>query len=121
MSRSPITCHVLDAAQGKPAANVKVALELLASSENLSQRDAKILATGVTNSDGRCSDLLPSNQTLLPGMYKMTFHSGDYFKKTQTETFYPFVEITFLYNGPSQHYHIPLLLSPFSYTTYRGS
>nr|ODN90672.1 hypothetical protein L203_01783 [Cryptococcus depauperatus CBS 7841] len=89
---------VLDAAQGKPAANVKVALELLASSENLSQKDAKILATGFTNSDGRCSDLLPSNQTLLPGS-----------------------QITFLYNEPSQHYHIPLLLSPFSYTTYRGS
>lgn len=87
----------------------------------------------VTNADGRCADLLDPTLRLAPGIYKMTFMTGPYFLAAGVDTFYPLVEvslkddarltpeITFAYSNPEQHYHIPLLLSPFSYTTYRGS
>jgi len=71
--------------------------------------------------DGRCTDLLDPAERLPPGVYKMTFKTGPYFAALNVPTFYPVVEITFAYSDPAQHYHIPLLLSPFSYTTYRGS
>nr|XP_019050194.1 hydroxyisourate hydrolase [Kwoniella bestiolae CBS 10118]OCF29124.1 hydroxyisourate hydrolase [Kwoniella bestiolae CBS 10118] len=116
---------VLDASVGKPAAGVKVSLDVLSFSGLTGDETAievpKTLATGETNTDGRCSDLLESGTKLSPGIYKMTFYSGDYFKSNDVETFYPLVEITFSYTNPDQHYHIPLLISPFSYTTYRGS
>ncbi|OWZ77463.1 hydroxyisourate hydrolase [Cryptococcus neoformans Tu401-1] len=122
MSRSPITCHVLDSSQGKPASGVKVSLQILrAELSGSNEAKDKILAEGTTDTDGRCSTLLSPNEKLSSGIYKMVFFTGDYFKATGTETFYPVVEITFNYADPSQHYHIPLLLSPFSYTTYRGS
>ncbi|WVQ81528.1 hydroxyisourate hydrolase [Cryptococcus sp. DSM 104549] len=122
MSKSPITCHVLDASQGKPAAGVKVALDVLSvTSPTEGFESPKTLATGATNSDGRCADLLGHETKLPAGIYKMTFYSGEYFEATRVKTFYPLVEITFSYSDPSQHYHIPLLISPFSYTTYRGS
>ncbi|RSH79616.1 uncharacterized protein EHS24_009267 [Apiotrichum porosum] len=113
MSKSPITCHVLDASRGKPAAGVLVELH---------RPDNEVpIATGVTDADGRCTTLLPHGFHLDPGAYKMTFKVGEYFAAAKVDTFYPFVEITFNYSDPSQHYHIPLLLSPFSYSTYRGS
>ncbi|WVF65689.1 hydroxyisourate hydrolase [Kwoniella sp. CBS 6097] len=124
MSKSPITCHVLDASLGKPASGVKVALDVLSytqATEGQSGPAPKALASGVTNADGRCSDLLGPETRLSPGIYKMTFHSAEYFESSGKETFYPLVEITFSYSNPDQHYHIPLLISPFSYTTYRGS
>ncbi|KAK6907164.1 hydroxyisourate hydrolase [Kwoniella mangroviensis CBS 10435] len=122
MSKSPITCHVLDASVGKPAPGVKVSLDILSLTGQETAKEApRTLASGETNSDGRCSDLLNPDTKLSPGIYKMTFHSGEYFKSNNVETFYPFVEITFSYTNPDQHYHIPLLISPFSYTTYRGS
>ncbi|WWD21056.1 hydroxyisourate hydrolase [Kwoniella shandongensis] len=126
MSRSPITCHVLDAALGKPAPGVKVSLDVLSlasqTASAVTPEDLpKTLASGVTNADGRCSDLLASETQLSPGVYKMTFFSGEYFESIGSNTFYPLVEITFTYADPKQHYHIPLLISPFSYTTYRGS
>ncbi|KAL0247615.1 hydroxyisourate hydrolase [Cryptococcus tetragattii IND107] len=122
MSRSPITCHVLDSSQGKPASGVKISLQILkAEVLGSSEVTGKMLAEGITDTDGRCSTLLPPNEELSPGIYKMVFFTGDYFEAKGTETFYPVVEITFNYADPSQHYHIPLLLSPFSYTTYRGS
>ncbi|WVQ93336.1 hydroxyisourate hydrolase [Kwoniella sp. CBS 9459] len=124
MSKSPITCHVLDASLGKPAAGVKVALNVLSHTQTSGDQPRQIpetLASGVTNADGRCSDLLGPETRLPPGIYKMTFHSAEYFEANGKETFYPLVEITFTYSSPDQHYHIPLLISPFSYTTYRGS
>ncbi|WRT68927.1 hydroxyisourate hydrolase [Kwoniella shivajii] len=125
MSRSPITCHVLDASVGKPAAGVGVALDLISLSEQAQDGTShslpRTLASGATNTDGRCSDLLGAETRLSAGVYKMTFYSGEYFGSIGVETFYPLVEITFQYSNPDQHYHIPLLISPFSYTTYRGS
>ncbi|PWN50583.1 Hydroxyisourate hydrolase [Violaceomyces palustris] len=119
-TKSPITCHVLDSTRGKPAQGVKVKLEYLSSSSSPS---LTFLAQGETDSDGRCLTLLnPQDHQLVGGIYRMTFHTGDYFESQGRETFYPFVEIHFkLSESPDPHYHIPLLLSPFSYTTYRGS
>ncbi|SPC67070.1 related to 5-hydroxyisourate hydrolase [Ustilago sp. UG-2017b] len=122
MSKSPITCHVLDSTLGKPAANVRVQLEALSPQNS----QFRVLATGATNSDGRCADLIAGQDTkkvlVAKGVYRMTFFTGEYFDKAGRATFYPQVEILFqLSESPDPHYHIPLLLSPFSYTTYRGS
>jgi 5-hydroxyisourate hydrolase len=80
----------------------------------------------VTNADGRCLDLLSSDQHIARGLeagglYKIVFETKDYFDKAGKTTFYPWVEIPFTVTDPDEHYHIPLLISPFSYTTYRGS
>nr|CDI52650.1 hydroxyisourate hydrolase [Melanopsichium pennsylvanicum 4] len=96
MSKSPITCHVLDSTLGKPARNVRVQLEALSPLNS----QFHILATGATNSDGRCPDLLTgqkSVQVLVPkGVYKMIFYTGEYFEKAGRATFYPQVEVSFL-------------------------
>ncbi|KAJ1301576.1 hypothetical protein OPQ81_008824 [Rhizoctonia solani] len=114
-TKSPITCHVLDSTLGKPAANVNVRLEAMEGSAFVT------LASGQTDSDGRCTNLLPAEPRLKTGVYKMIFHTGEYFEKDKRDTFYPVVEIIFHLAKPDEHYHIPLLLSPWSYTTYRGS
>ncbi|CUA69675.1 5-hydroxyisourate hydrolase [Rhizoctonia solani] len=114
-TKSPVTCHVLDSTLGKPAANVKVRLEAMEGSTFLT------LASGQTDSDGRCTTLLPAEPRLNAGIYKMIFNTGEYFEKDKRDTFYPVVEIIFHLAKPDEHYHIPLLLSPWSYTTYRGS
>ncbi|KAG9004769.1 hypothetical protein FRB94_002086 [Tulasnella sp. JGI-2019a] len=115
--RSPITCHILDASLGKPAAGVAVSLEVLPSEGGSFNQ----LAQGATDGDGRCSTLLSPSVRLGVGTYKMIFQTGVYFAGSNRETFYPVVEIIFHLASPDQHYHIPLLLSPWSYTTYRGS
>lgn len=128
-SKSPITCHVLDSSIGKPAQGVKV--QLLAPSV----QDAVTVApssshggsawvgigTSVTNADGRCLDLLSPDLALQPGIYQIVFETKEYFERTGRKSFYPFVQITFSIENPAEHYHVPLLISPFSYTTYRGS
>ncbi|KAK1922457.1 hypothetical protein DB88DRAFT_441394 [Papiliotrema laurentii] len=122
MSKSPITCHVLDASLGRPAAGVDVSLELVALTEGVvADTTSRVLAKGQTDNDGRCTTLLSPDAHPQPGVYKMVFHSGPYFEANGQSCFYPIVEITFNYSHPDQHYHIPLLISPFSYTTYRGS
>jgi 5-hydroxyisourate hydrolase len=112
---SPITTHVLDVSIGKPAAGVSAELEL---------QDGvawKPIGKGVTNSDGRIKDLLPDNHALKSGRYRLTFQTGAYFQATSTPGFYPEVAIVFEIRAPGEHYHVPLLLSPFGYSTYRGS
>ncbi|KAJ7225351.1 hypothetical protein GGX14DRAFT_638258 [Mycena pura] len=118
MARSPITCHVLDSSLGKPAEGIHISLQHLApEGESFTP-----LATGVTNADGRCLDLLPPrNGNLTAGTYKIMFKTKEYFVNTDRKCFYPWVEITFDIENPAEHYHIPLLISPYSYTTYRGS
>lgn len=111
---SQLTTHILDTAKGKPAAGVSVSLF---SPQN---EDWKKIAGGITNSDGRIPDLLGEKETLAPGVYKLHFDVKEYFEKEKISTLYPFVEIVFTVSGP-EHYHIPLLLNPFGYTTYRGS
>ena len=106
---SHITTHVLDTALGTPAANVPVAL--LAG-------DGEILGAGITNADGRIPDLGPDK--LEPGNYSLVFDTEAYFALSERDSFFPWVTIDFkLTDAP--HYHVPLLLSPFAYSTYRGS
>lgn len=112
---SQITTHVLDTAIGKPAAGIDLTLSQFV--------DGKwdLLGGGTTNSDGRVSDLLPESKTLKAGRYKVLFVTEQYFKSQKVEAFYPYADIVFDITGDGEHYHIPLLLSPFGYTTYRGS
>ncbi len=112
---SPITTHVLDTALGRPAAGVAVELEL---HNETGQWD--FVSKGQTDGDGRIIDLLPQG-SLQVGRYRMTFATGDYFRQQGTEGFYPVVTIEFEIREPDQHYHVPLLLSPYGYSTYRGS
>jgi 5-hydroxyisourate hydrolase len=112
---SPLTTHILDARLGRPAAGVRVALE---------KQDAagawQLIASGATNDDGRLPTLL-SPGTLTRGRHRLTFETGAYFAQQQAEHFYPRVTVEFEITAPDQHYHVPLLLSPFGYSTYRGS
>ena len=107
-----VTTHVLDAVSGSPAAGVSVAL---------AKRGGggwEPLASGVTDADGRIGDLGPD--ALDNGIYQVRFDTGMYFSTREVPTFYPEVTITFEVAG-GEHYHVPLLLSPFAYSTYRGS
>ena len=111
---SQLTTHILDTSTGKPAANVDVSLE-----KNNSGSWLKI-AHGVTNDDGRISDLLVSGSFLDNGTYRLVFETASYFKSHGKKTFYPKVTVEFEVTDHA-HYHVPLLLNPFGYTTYRGS
>lgn len=108
---SQVTTHVLDTASGGPAPGVSVVLE-----HDLA--DPPAVATGVTDQDGRVGDLGPDE--LEPGTYRLRFHTGAYFAAMGTTAFYPEVSISFEITDGS-HYHVPLLLSPFGFSTYRGS
>src|SRR5947208_84523 len=102
---SKITTHVLNTSAGKPAAGVPVTLEL----------GGRRLYATVTDADGRARDLLPDDYRLAPGLYCLRFDTA------AVSTFFPEIEIRFRVDDPDRHYHVPLLLSPYGYTTYRGS
>ncbi|MVM37132.1 hydroxyisourate hydrolase [Spirosoma sp. HMF3257] len=110
---SAITTHILDTTLGKPAEAVSVVLYQ-------QQKEWLELARGFTDSDGRIGDLLPKAIVLPTGIYKLRFETGAYFEQLGVATFYPFVDITFAVTT-GEHYHVPLLLNPFGYSTYRGS
>ncbi len=112
---SAITSHVLDTSLGTPASGLRIVLERSAGGEWVAVGDR------TTNSDGRAPGLFPEGTTLEAGLYRVTFHTGEYFKATNRPVFYPLVEVLFDIASPEQHHHIPLLLSPFGYSTYRGS
>jgi 5-hydroxyisourate hydrolase len=112
---SPITTHVLDTSLGKPAGGIDVAL---ARQAGTTWSD---LGHGTTDPDGRARSLLPDASKLVAGVYRLVFDTGAYFKAQGRPTFYPAVTIVFEVSEPDQHHHVPLLLSPFGYTTYRGS
>jgi 5-hydroxyisourate hydrolase len=111
---NPLTSHVLDLSLGQPARGVTLRLEML---EGMTWRS---LATGVTDADGRAGDLL-AGAPLEARTYRLTFETGAYFAATGRRSFYPRVEVTFEVAAPAEHHHVPLLLSPFGYSTYRGS
>ncbi|WP_327015483.1 hydroxyisourate hydrolase [Cryobacterium sp. GrIS_2_6] len=111
--RSRITTHVLDAVSGRPAAGVPVELE-----QKL-ETGWHVLANAGTDADGRVSVLGPVD--LSSGRYRLTFDTGRYFAGTGQPTLYPEVSVTIDLTDPAAHYHVPLLLSPFAYSTYRGS
>ncbi len=111
-----ISTHVLDTAQGQPAKDIPVRLE---------RRDAsgmwRLLAAARTDQDGRCAELLPKKEALTPGLYRLGFETATYFATRKLDGLYPLVEITFQVRDGERHFHVPLLLSPNGYTTYRGS
>jgi 5-hydroxyisourate hydrolase len=113
---SAITTHILDTSRGEPAKNVPVRLET---------RGADgiwlTLGAGSTDRDGRLRDLLPDDLNLRPGLYRLTFDTAAYFGALGLNSFYPQVAVVFQVEDAGQHYHVPLLLSPFGYSTYRGS
>lgn len=113
---SAITTHILDTAIGKPAAGVTVSLARLKDDDTLAE-----LGQATTDADGRAAALMPASEPLVAGIYRLVFETDAYFKATQRDAFYPFIEIHFHVADPAQHYHVPLLLSPFGHQTYRGS
>ncbi|HXG00408.1 MAG TPA: hydroxyisourate hydrolase [Bacteroidota bacterium] len=112
--RSPITTHVLDTSLGKPAVGVLVQLDEWSDGEWVQ------IGSGVTDADGRILNLLPSDRLLSNTTYRLTFFTQKYFSSRKQESIYPKVSVEF-FASPGQHYHIPLLISPYGYTTYRGS
>ncbi|HEY2119075.1 MAG TPA: hydroxyisourate hydrolase [Candidatus Acidoferrum sp.] len=112
---SQITTHVLDTSLGRPAANVPVILEA-----QIAGGDWKELSRGSTDSDGRLKDFA-TGKPLEAGRYRLTFDTRDYFAEQKMDGFYPQVTIVFEVKNPRERYHVPLLLSPYGYSTYRGS
>lgn len=113
---SRVTTHVLDLALGHPAAGVPVVLE---------RQDEngvwKALGSAATDSDGRIAHLLPDDAPFAAGTYKLVFDTGSYFRSAKAPAFYPRVTVEFAVEDATQHYHVPLLLSRYGYSTYRGS
>ncbi|ORX88718.1 hydroxyisourate hydrolase [Basidiobolus meristosporus CBS 931.73] len=114
-TRSPVTAHVLDSSIGKPAQDVRLNIERLVEGKWVA------LNQSFTNEDGRCPELLSLDYDFQVGIYKVVFGTGKYYQGQGKSCFYPDVEISFEITNTEEHYHIPLLLSPYSYTTYRGN
>ncbi|KAL6945383.1 hypothetical protein ACO0QE_002835 [Hanseniaspora vineae] len=146
----PITCHILDSSIGKPASDVLCCLYKVFPKTDLSELDETLFAMSNTNSDGRIANWIinpeidaswldihisssisdgddPTKETktwdsgITSGQYKIRFYTKKYFDSKGEKTFYPFVDIHFNIENNAEHYHIPLLLTNYSYTTYRGS
>ncbi len=105
-----VSTHVLDTSRGRPAVDVRVVLE---------DADGGVLDVGTTDQDGRVADIGPDR--MLAGVYRLRFDSASYFRGQNVACFYPEVVIVFDVGDPEQHYHVPLLLTAFGYSTYRGS
>jgi 5-hydroxyisourate hydrolase len=112
---SAITTHVLDTSEGRPAAGVPVTLEGEVAG------GWELVGKATTDKDGRASDLVPEDMILAAGVFRLIFDTARYFAAREIDGFYPEVTIVFNLHDPLQHYHVPLLLSPFGYSTYRGS
>jgi len=113
---STISTHILDTSRGRPAPGVNVSLEILNAGEGWSP-----LSQAVTDDDGRVKAFVLAEPQLVAGTYRLVFSVGSYFQSLNQESFYPEVSVSFLIKGGSEHYHVPLLISPFGYSTYRGS
>lgn len=113
---STLSTHILDTSRGRPAAGVGVKLETLNAGEGWSQ-----LGQAQTDEDGRVKAFVLREPQLSAGTYRLVFAIGEYFALLNQPTFYPEVAVSFSIEGGSEHYHVPLLISPFGYSTYRGS
>ena len=135
---STLSTHALDTASGKPAADLPLLLEQQSDAgawkayqqsrmkgtlhKNSEAPAWQILAQGTTNADGRCPDLFREGENrLAPGIYRMSFDTAHYFSQQELTGFYPSVEVIFEIHHGDAHYHVPLLISPFGFSTYRGS
>ena len=112
---STLSTHVLDISRGRPAANLFVKLERQSSEGSWTE-----LGQARTNADGRAPALLASRTALEAATYRLTFDTASYFGEQNLQGFYPYVQVVFALSG-TDHFHVPLLLSPFGYSTYRGS
>jgi 5-hydroxyisourate hydrolase len=110
-----VSTHILDLALGKPASDVAVRLEKQEPS------GWRLLVSKRTDHDGRCSQLLPDGEDLSAGFYRLAFDTASYYGAQKIDALYPVVEVTFRVRDGETQLHIPLLLSPNGYTTYRGS
>ena len=113
---SRITTHVLDTSRGRPAAGIGVTLEV-----RTAAGEWRAVGRGRTDADVRLKSLTGEGEGLGEGVYRLTFETGDYFSAQAEETFYPLAVVVFRVRDSSEHYHVPLLVSPFGYSTYRGS
>lgn len=112
---SAITTHILDISLGRPARNVPVMLERQTSD------GWEVVGQGITDADGRLRDLMSADAILQTGHYRLIFDTETYFTGQRINGFYPEVVVTFTVRDAGAHYHVPLLLSPYGYSTYRGS
>jgi 5-hydroxyisourate hydrolase len=111
---SAITTHVLDTSLGRPGSGIRVQLH------RKSGEDWKLIGESRTDANGRCADLM-ADENANTGTYRLLFFSANYFRGRDTETFYSEIPVIFEVGDSDQHYHVPLLISPFGYSTYRGS
>ena len=120
-----LTTHVLDTANGKPAAGMGIGLFYIKSGNASENEEVALLLETVTNEDGRCDGALLEGEEMVPGVYELLFQVGAYFKALGVEgeglAFLDQVPVRFGISAADQHYHVPLLVSPFGYSTYRGS
>ncbi|MCU4482359.1 hydroxyisourate hydrolase [Acinetobacter ursingii] len=114
-AQNPLSVHVLNLENGLPSADVNVVLE--------AQQGEKWVQInqGKTDENGRITALYPDEKTLAKGTYRVTFKTGDWFREHNQRSFFPEVPVVFLIDGAVDHYHIPLLISPYGYSTYRGN
>ncbi|XP_011865530.1 PREDICTED: 5-hydroxyisourate hydrolase [Vollenhovia emeryi] len=111
-----ITTHVLDTSRGRPADGLPVSLYRFEDDKWI------LLKESTTDSNGRCGDLLQDVRGIgAPGRFKIEFRVNDYFRRIATASIYPMIDVMFDVQHPDEHYHMPLLLNPFGFTTYRGS
>lgn len=113
---STISTHVLDTALGRPAAGIHVTLDRLGEGDLVTR-----LGSGHTDGDGRLRDFVAPGVTLGAGIFRLRFDVGEYFTRTARQSFYPEVVVIFTVGAGDEHYHVPVLLSPYGYSTYRGS
>lgn len=112
---SPITTYILDITTGLPGAGISAVLERRTHSAGW-----QAIAEGITDVNGRINELLSVREAFLPGHYRFIFETGPYFLLRSIECFFPQITVSFVVKDVRQHYHVPVLLSPFGYSTYRG-
>ncbi len=112
---SAITTHILDTTTGRPGSGISVVLERKTHTSGWQP-----MAEGISDIDGRINDLLSTKEAFLPGHYRFIFEIGPYFLLQGIDCFFPQITVSFVVKDSMQHYHVPVLLSPFGYSTYRG-
>ena len=113
---STVTTHILDTARGQPGAGIGVTLAVMGLADKWNR-----LAAANTDAEGRVRSFLPPGKPLEPGTYRLRFDTGAYHAAHGLHAFFPYVDVVFAIREPGTHFHVPLLLSPFGYSTYRGS
>lgn len=120
--KSPISTHILDTSRGRPADGVLVSLEFQDPNDgNFGKSNFVAVGSGLTDADGRCNHLMSAANNLRVGIYRLTFQTGAYFARLNQDTFFPSVDLVFEVKNLDEQYHVPLLLSAYGYSTYRGS